>query len=60
MDNKVESKKQLPTKKGVLQSLALSPAREEVVLYEKGRASDISKKLKDMGSQFVTVLVMNR
>lgn len=60
MDNKKQTEKQLPTKKSIIQSLALSPAREEVILYERGRATEISKKLKDMGSQFVTVLVMNR
>lgn len=50
----------LPTKRDISRALILSPAKEEVVLYEKGRASDIAKKLKDMGSDFVTVLVMTR
>lgn len=50
----------LPAKKDIARALTLSPTKEKVVLYEKGRANDIAKKLSDMGSNFVTVLVMMR
>lgn len=60
MDPKQADIRPLPNKKTVIKSLSLTPQREEVILYEKGKAVEISKKLKEMGSQFVTVLVMNR
>jgi len=47
-----------PSKQDVIRALALSPSGEKVILYESGKAYDISLKLRDMRSQNVTVLVI--
>lgn len=55
-----EKKQTLPHKKDLIKALALSPAREEVLLYENGKAFDLSKKVKELGSQHITLLVVAR
>lgn len=55
-----EKKQALPQKKDLIKALALSPAREEVLLYENGKASELSKRIKELGSQHVTILVVAR
>lgn len=46
------------SKKDVGRALSLSPSNEKVIMYETGRATDLALKLRELGPQNVTVLVI--
>lgn len=59
MDNKQTTQTDsLPQKKDVIRALRSSPSREEVIMYEKGRAFEVARKLRELGSKRVTILVI--
>lgn len=58
----MDKKKTTPTpeikKRDVIRALQISPSNEKVIMYETGRAYDISLKLRDMRSDRVTIVVL--
>lgn len=45
-------------KQDIIRALSVSPSNEKVVMYEKGKASDIATKLTKLRSEQVVVLVL--
>jgi hypothetical protein len=56
--NTANTESNAPTKADVIRALRMSPTREQIVMYEAGRASELYQKIKSFGTKRITILVI--